>query len=228
MSNAPATSESRISQGSSLAGKIREAILAQRFKPGDRLNETSLARKFKSGRILIREALMRLEEQGLVINQPRRGMFVNSLSAEETKQVTSIRLVLESEAIKLCRAQCTPELARHLSGLIAKMEVSSASSPWESAQLDLEFHRTIWRSAGNEYLEKTLNSLCTVLFAHRALGAIEDEHLRWILGHHRTLLEVIEGRSDLSPEQALLGHLKIGYDDPEQFSSLAANAKQET
>ena len=209
------------SQGAVLAEKIRDAILTQRFRPGDRLNETSLAREFGASRIPIREALMRLEEQGLAVSQPRRGMFVNSLSAQETRQVNSVRLVLEAEALKLCQQQCTAEMVAHLSAMLAPMEAWQGGSQWEAAELDLEFHRAMWRFSGNECLEKTLNTLCTVLFAHRALDAIGDDRMRWMLSHHRSLLEVVEGRSEMTPEEAIVGHVQIGYDAPEEFSSFA-------
>ncbi len=221
MSKASRSHASSVSQGSCLADKIREEILARRFKPGDRLNETVLAREFSASRILIREALMRLEEQGLAISQPRRGMFVNSLSEQETRQVSSVRLILEAEALKLCRARCAPPLIERMKKLLERMEAAGAGSPWDAAEVDLEFHRTIWHFCGNDYLEKTLNSLCTVLFAHRALDAIGDDRLRWLLDHHRLLLDYIEGRSTLAAEEVVLRHLKNGYQDPEEFSSMA-------
>lgn len=224
MPKASSSAASPVSQGSSLSDKIREAILAQKFRPGDRLNETVLAREFNAGRIPIREALMRLEEQGLAVNRPRRGMFVNSLSDQESRQASSVRLVLEVEALKLCQAQCSPELLNRLESLLKRMEACGSGSPWEAAELDIEFHRTIWHFSGNEYLEKTLDSLCTVLFAHRALDAIGDARHHWMLGHHRMLLEFIEGRSEVTAEEAMLAHLQRGYEDPEQFSSLASES----
>jgi hypothetical protein len=45
--------------------------------------------------------------------------------------------------------------------------------------------------------------------------------LRWILGHHRLLLNVIEGVSPESPEEAILAHLGARHKDSERFSSLA-------
>jgi hypothetical protein len=45
--------------------------------------------------------------------------------------------------------------------------------------------------------------------------------LRWILSHHRLLLNVIEGVSPESPEEAILARLRAGQKDPERFSSLA-------
>ena len=75
--------------------------------------------------------------------------------------------------------------------------------------------------SGNSYLEKALHSMLPVLFAHRALDAISHELLRWRLNHHRSLLDVIEGNSRQTPEEALVIHLRMGYNNPERFSSLA-------
>jgi len=221
MTNAARRSHSSASIKSTLADKIREGILSHRYPPGERLNESSLAREFDVSRIVVRQALANLEEHGLAVNQPRRGMFVNSLSDEETQQVNSVRLVLEVEALKLCRAQRTVEMVRRFEALLARMESWKGGSQWEASELDLEFHRTIWRYSGNEHLQKALNSLCTVLFARRVLAGIGDDRMRWLLSHHRLLLDVIEDRSDDSPEAAVLAHLQMGYDDPERFSSFA-------
>ena len=55
---------------------LRKAIVTGVYKPGVRLNESQLSRELNISRIPIREALMQLHDQGLVINHPRRGMFV--------------------------------------------------------------------------------------------------------------------------------------------------------
>jgi DNA-binding GntR family transcriptional regulator len=201
--------------------RLREDIISGKFKPGDRLNETLLARQFNVSRIPVREALMQLQEQGLVMNYPRRGMFVNSLSDEDTQRINSVRIILEAEALKLCRARLTPQINSHLERLVAKMEKWQTGSQLDAAALDFEFHDTVWAYSGNVYLQKTLKTLLPVLFAHRALDGISHELLRWRLHHHRALLEVIQGNSRQSPEEAIVMHLRTGYNNPERFSSLA-------
>ena len=42
------------------------------------------------------------------------------------------------------------------------------------------------------------------------------------LKHHRELLQVVQGKSKLTPEQVMLAHLKFLYTNPERFSSFAA------
>ena len=74
-----------------LVEKLRDAIISRQFEPGARLNETNLAARYNVSRVAIREALMQLQLQGLVMNHPRRGMFVNSLSDTDTQKVNSLR-----------------------------------------------------------------------------------------------------------------------------------------
>src|SRR3954451_25496522 len=83
---------------------LRDGILAGKLKPGERLNESRLARELSMSRIPVREALQKLEEQGLVVNIQRKGMFVVSLSDEEVQKINALRLILEPEALILCKA----------------------------------------------------------------------------------------------------------------------------
>ena len=205
-----------------VVAQIRNSILSGEFEPGERLNETHLARQFKVSRIPVREALGQLEEQGLVVSKPRRGMFVISLSDDDVQMINSLRILLESEAIKLCKANLTPRVEKHLAGLIEKMEQKSLRSEFDASALDLEFHHTIWTASGNPYLVKTLDSLVTVLFAHQALTYWKDKTgPKWPLTHHRALLDVILGALDSTPEAAMLKHLHVRYANPERFLSSA-------
>jgi DNA-binding GntR family transcriptional regulator len=201
---------------------LREAIISGKYKPGSRLNESQLAREFNISRIPIREALMQLQEHGLVMNHERRGMFVTELKEDEVQQINSLRVVLEAEALKLCRTRMTKKIAAKLTGLVERMEAAKDPTEIDASALDLEFHRTIWHAAGNPYLTKTVDSLATVLFAHTALENVSKEVLHWRLNHHREFLEVALGESDMPPEQAVIRHLSMHYHSPERFSSYAS------
>jgi DNA-binding GntR family transcriptional regulator len=203
---------------------LRDAIVSGRYRPGARLNESQLAREFNISRIPIREALMQLQEHGLVMNHERRGMFVTELSEEDVQRINSLRVVLEAEALRLCRANMTKQIAARLTQLVEQMENWEASSEIDAADIDLEFHRTIWAAAGNPYLMKTLDSLSTVLFAHTALENVGHDVMLWRLNHHRDLLDVALGKSEASAEAAVISHLRMHYKDPERFSSFSSDS----
>jgi DNA-binding GntR family transcriptional regulator len=199
--------------------RLREAIVSGRWRPGERLNESQIAREFGISRIPVREALMQLQEHGLVMNHERRGMFVTRLDETEVQRINSVRIVLEAEAMKLCRARVGKQDAAQLVRLVEMMETWTQGTEMDAAVIDLQFHRTMWNVAGNPYLTKALDSLTTVLFAHKALEYASLEQMRWRLHHHRALLDVVLGHSDVEPETAIISHLRMGYSDPERFSS---------
>ncbi|HWQ55006.1 MAG TPA: GntR family transcriptional regulator [Bryobacteraceae bacterium] len=203
----------------SVAELLSDALMSGRIQPGERLNESHLARQLQVSRAPIREALQQLQEQGLVVNQPRRGMFVVSLDEEDLQKINSLRLVLETEALCLAARNLNPAGERKLTQLVEKMENTQPSPALQATRMDLEFHRTVWSLTGNEYLEKTLVSLTAPLFAYAILTKPKNEKLRMILDSHRPVLEFVQGKSSESAYQVMLNHLKLRWSEPSKYAS---------
>ncbi len=209
-----------------IAEVLSEAIFNGKLKPGERLNESQLARDLKVSRAPIREALQQLQEQGLVVNQPRRGMFVVSLDDEELQKINSLRLVLEAEALHLCKIRRTPQIVRRLRQAAERLERNAGAPAMESVRMDLEFHRLVWSFSGNEYLEKMLTSLTAPLFAYAVLTKPKAEKMKMILDSHRPLVEYVTGNSERSAADVIAEHLSLRWTEPDKYSSrrLAAEA----
>ena len=149
-------------------------------------------------------------------------MFVVMLSEGDVQRINSVRIVLEAEAIKLCRMHLTPAIRKRLVALVDKMERTTTESDLDASKLDLEFHQTIWAASGNAFLEKLLNPLVMILFSHQALAYMTSPGSQhWPLRHHRDLLDVILSKSRQNPEAAVIKHLSHRYTAPERYSSLA-------
>ncbi len=200
---------------------ITDAILSGKIKPGERLNESQLARELHVSRAPIREALQQLQEQSLIVNIPRRGMFVVTLDDEDIQKINGLRVVLEAEALRLAHRNLTPQREKRLEQLLAQMETSPPAPTKLSMRFDFEFHRTIWSFSDNEYLEKVLTSLTVPLFAHSVRTLLRADKLKLVLDSHRPLFEFICGNLDQTAEQVMLAHLSIRYHDPEKYSSLS-------
>jgi len=153
---------------------LSAGILSGKYKPGDRLNESQIARELDISRIPVREALSQLQEQGLVQNRERRGMFVANIGPEEVLQISSLRIILETEALRLAKTRITPQTLEQLEKLMAQMD-SWNGTLLEAAALDLEFHRTLWKAAGNPYLERALNALMVPLIAQTMLEHVTKD-----------------------------------------------------
>ena len=202
---------------------LAEKILSGKIRPGERLNESELSRQLQISRAPIREALQHLLEQGIVVNITRRGMFVVSLEQEDIQKINSLRLILEAEALRLARRLAKPADIEKVARLLKKMENMEPAPTSSSVQIDIEFHRTIWRIAGNEYLEKILTSLTAPLFAHAMLMLLRSEKQRMVLDSHRPLLLFLQGKSKSSAEEVMSAHLSLRWTDPAYFLASVAD-----
>jgi DNA-binding GntR family transcriptional regulator len=206
---------------------VTEAILSNKFKPGDRVNESELARQFQISRAPIREALQQLEQQGLLMKNPRRGMFVVKLTQEDIQQINSVRLVLEAEALRLCRRNLTPKGERKLTELVQELESQGEGPADKQYRLDLEFHRALWSMSGNEYLERALIGLMAPLFAHAVLTTPKEKKIHTIIISHRWMLDFVNGKVHRPAEALLLEHIRVAWPDLGSFSSFTHKPRQQ-
>src|SRR5687767_10045350 len=90
-----------------VAAAMENAIVYGEFPDGYRLTEEIVCRKTGVSRSPIREAFRLLENDGLVVREPRRGVRVSELSVEELDQLYACRIALESTAAQLAAKHAT-------------------------------------------------------------------------------------------------------------------------
>ena len=77
---------------------LRTAITSGQYRPGDHLGEAELATHLGVSRGTVRQALRHLQQEGLVTAGHRSMLRVNSLSAEEVRELFRVRAALEGLA----------------------------------------------------------------------------------------------------------------------------------
>jgi DNA-binding GntR family transcriptional regulator len=118
--------------------KIRDAILDETFKPGERLPEEQLGKMFNVSRTPAREALFALEKEGTVVMEPYKGAILKPLSPEEALDMAELRLSLITLAVKPAHRHLSPaefDLAYRL---------AKQASRTNSAKEQFEFDRRFW------------------------------------------------------------------------------------
>ncbi len=134
---------------------LRERILSNDIGPGTHLVMRDVANQYRASDIPVREALRMLEGDGLVETAPYRGARVTTLTAKEVEETYFIRSHLESIATGLAAERITDAELAQLDLLMTNMEtaVESRDGPTFS-DLNLEFHRTIVATCGNDMLRE--------------------------------------------------------------------------
>src|SRR6516162_5699294 len=88
--------------------KIRDEILGETFKPGQRLPEEQLGKMFNVSRSPVREVLLALEKEGTVVMEPYKGATVKALSPAEALDIADLRLALITLAAKPAYRHLSP------------------------------------------------------------------------------------------------------------------------
>src|SRR5688572_32659560 len=98
---------------------LKREILSAAIAPGQPLAETELARQLGASRTPLREALIRLEADGLVRIEPRRGAFVQQLTVSDFLEINELRLVLEPYAARAAASRIDPRVVQELQSRLA-------------------------------------------------------------------------------------------------------------
>lgn len=79
---------------------VRNDILTCRIMPGEELREIALARRYGVSKSPVRDAMQKLEFEGLVEIEPRRGHRVKPISIADAEDMLELRIILETGAVK--------------------------------------------------------------------------------------------------------------------------------
>jgi len=127
---------------------IRQSILNGSIERSTRLTEEYFASQLGISKSPVREALNRLEAEGLIRIEPRRGVYVRDFSPKEIQDLYDVRVVLELHSI--AAADITPEMLNLLLESTARTkEILTEGDKAKHIEEDFLFHRTIAEATGN-------------------------------------------------------------------------------
>jgi DNA-binding GntR family transcriptional regulator len=179
------------------AETIREMVLSGELRPGDRLVEERLTEELGISRPPLREALRLLEQEGLLLSMPRRGVIVTPLSAQDVYEIFTLRTTYERMAIELGVPCKDPELlARCHRAVNAMVQAAKAEDRAQFVRASFEFHVAIVGLARHRRLEDAYRGLSLQLHIYIAANTRareeRNESLDENIDRHRRLLAAVE------------------------------------
>ena len=172
---------------------LRDAILSNALKRGDRLIETSIAEQMHTSRTPVREALSRLQSEGLVEYVPRKGIVVTGISCEDAVEIYDIREVLDGLAVRLACKRFQPKEITVLKELIDAMENAiERESFQEIILLHNEFNEKILSVAKSKVLTHMSRNLTDYLASFRAITLKRSNRPMEAVAEHREIVAAIE------------------------------------
>jgi len=189
---------------------IRDAILSGALAPGQRVKERDVAEQMGISTTPVKEALRRLEQEGLVVSQPRRGAVVSTLVQIPVEEIEEIRGTLEAMAARLAATRMTDaELAR-LQAIVDEMtrltlEMREPQTRIEDVSV---FHKLIRDGSRNAFISRFVETLTPFERVHRPEYLDPDEAKR-ILREHQAIAAALVARDANTAERLMAEHFAV-------------------
>ncbi len=140
--------------------ELKKSILSANIRPGDRLITEDLARQANVSETPVREALARLEIEGFLYKEKRKGHLIRTLSLLELKEILKIRLELETLAIRDSSLPFSPSLLKKLETNLFQNKLARKEGDIEKyVILNRQFHHMIYSNANMPTLKLIISYL---------------------------------------------------------------------
>jgi DNA-binding FadR family transcriptional regulator len=207
-----------------VAGWIKQLILDEGLKPGDRLpTEQEMAVRFGVSRVSIREATKALSFLGIIRAAPRRGLTIGeidmarvteylgfqfALSGYPRSELLRSRLVIESGVIPYVVEALTKNPAL-TARLIERLDDGrNAVTEEQRVANDIAFHRTILETSQIGPL-RVFDDLLQIFFS-RFEAPVSEDNWHLTLEHHARLVQLLRD-GDVNGAQGLVAEHLEGY-----------------
>jgi DNA-binding GntR family transcriptional regulator len=204
---------------------LKEMIADQRFAPGSYINVEKLTQELGVSRTPVWEAIRRLEQEGILLHSPHKGVRVRELTRKMALGLYEVRETVEGLAARLAAERVTPETIQQMEDCLLEQEkVVKDEDPIGYSKTDHRFHLLIYQACGNELLQEILASL---RYKALPLAFKLSPHFGEFLDFHRKILHAFRHKDGEAAEKAMRQHnrrmIKIIQETPwgvENSSSL--------
>jgi DNA-binding GntR family transcriptional regulator len=172
-----------------------------------RIDERRMSEQLGISRTPVREALARLEQEGFVDIQPRRGVYIKRKSLEEILEMITVWAALESMAARLATAQASAEEIASLRAMVAVYNTDAARAHLdEYSEANIQFHQRILELSKCKRLKDIADSLFVHMRAIRNRAMGERDRVQRSVVDHIEIIEAIETRQPELAERLVREH----------------------
>jgi DNA-binding GntR family transcriptional regulator len=138
---------------------LKHAIITGEIPAGSRIVETVYAQKLHISRTPLREAFRKLELDGLVSCEIRRGVVVRAFTIEDIEEIFTIRNALMMLITPSIMVNIKQSVIASLQDTLARMDISQKEEDAAAlAVLNRQFHKTIEHVSDKKRILRVIDS----------------------------------------------------------------------
>ena len=178
--------------------ELKMQILKGAIIPGTRMMEVELAEEMGVSRTPIREAIRKLEKEGLVTIEPRRGAYASMISTEDMVEILEVRQDLEGLAAYFAADRMTDAQMEELRKESERYNDAVRRGNMEDMiKHDTRYHHIIVESCRNKILVQMIEQLQELVLRFRYIYYDNFRRAENMPEEHEAIVAAIaEGNAD--------------------------------
>lgn len=190
--------------GQQVLDRLREKIMNLDLLPGESVSLKGLAELFGVSIQPVREAVWQLEAEGVLNVKPNRGIQISQLSAKDFKEISLMRLNLESLALtEACIRRTEKDIAGARKSLRIMKRKITEGDPKEYMRQNVLFHYELYRAANMPILLRTIDTLRLRVHPYIYQSVTTSRDIANTYQVHADILEAVINRDAPSAVQSL-------------------------
>lgn len=206
------------------AALIERDVLSGFWEPGGKLAIPVLAARYGIGATPLREGLSRLVSRGLIVALGQRGFRVASVSRGDLIDITRVRVLIETEALRRSMETGGDEWEAGILSSLHRLRRAVERNPEAIREgaagfdgLHKGFHRALLGACGSQRLLSLHDDLYLQAYRYRRVMMRQFTDAAWFTAEHQDLAEVVLARRTADAVEKLAAHLNstlaVVYDE---------------
>ncbi len=185
---------------------LRHGIITGEIPAGERIVETEYAARLHISRTPLREALRRLERDGLVEYEMRRGVMVRAFTLDDVDEIYTIRNALEMLTLPAIIEKATKEDIASLRQKLSEMDRLISINDVETlSPLTRAFHAQLTQICAQKRILRVIESQDEYITRFSGMAIRKVENLMESHKEHYQLVDFVE-KKDLEGFRTLMQH----------------------
>ncbi len=172
---------------------VKSQILHLKLKPGQYITDSEIAAQLSISRTPVREAFHRLEQEGLLVYEARRGWRVYVLTLEDIHEIFDLKELVEGMLVHKAaesaqRASYRKALEQALQAMRQAVAAEDAEA-WLTA--DAQLHETLFQMASNERAAGLIRGLNEQWHRLRIGFTVRQERMKRSVREHEQIIQLV-------------------------------------
>lgn len=181
--------------GQQVRTQLRSAIMAGRFKPGQKLTIRAVATALNVSLTPAREALYNLAAEDILEMRSNGSVYVPTLSTERIIELTKIRSALEALAAREAAVRITDEEIANVSRINDLMvEANERGDYAKVMELNWKFHFAIYRASGMNELVRMIEKRWMMNSSYLNVIYPRFGQMDQGINNHQTMVRALQSR----------------------------------